>query len=516
MRTLFNLFMAVTLANCCYAQKINVNVTAPTETKLGSGGMVRAGNHFIGYEYTGNADHLMHGFGWNKTKMGIDVFMYDTSLHLLKKQSLANGERIYAPMFTDMLEHNGKIYLIYSEVQEKNTLGNVMATEINQETLQADAPFVIGQVAGSGFVLKFSESTQYYFRHDIKHSPDKKNLLLSLYGGPGLFFLSVLDENLKIKWTQSSLFGAKEDITFKSVCVDNEGTVFLAYSNNSKEAEKSNNTKRIAVITQQGKKQEFIPDLGTSWCYSLELLPSAHLNRTVHVAGIYLEDKDNESIRGVFSATLQTDKLVLSKPEKIDFPDSTVAIFDKDGWGNTKRKKYGLDRGFAPTLFEYSDGKPGLVGEFANEINSLQTRAVFSRFGNILVVHFNGSNTSFTRIPKYRVSTASLVGASYASAMVNDRLMVFYNDKEENLTKDLMESPVRSDVYKNLVLVAATVLPDGRMRREKIVDLKEEHFLTLTDMPVRIGDDRLAFPLVKIKGLGGLEEVYRMATVWFQ
>jgi len=47
-----------------------------------------------------------------------------------------------------------------------------------------------------------------------------------------------------------------------------------------------------------------------------------------------------------------------------------------------------------------------------------------------------------------------------------DKVIVFYDDNDDNLKKGITESPSNSNVYKNLVLVAAIIERDGTVNEK--------------------------------------------------
>src|SRR5690242_6686417 len=117
-----------TLLNSSFAQQINVTVSNELEGGYGPG-TIKAGNHYIRYFPIGSTNHLSYGFGWNKVRLGITAIQHDSNMVMLQNKPLSNGDRVYGPFFTDIRKINGKVYIIYHEIQEKNTIGNVMAVE---------------------------------------------------------------------------------------------------------------------------------------------------------------------------------------------------------------------------------------------------------------------------------------------------------------------------------------------------------------------------------------------------
>ena len=141
------------------------------------------------------------------------------------------------------------------------------------------------------------------------------------------------------------------------------------------------------------------------------------------------------------------------------------------------------------------------------------TRAAFYRFGPILYFNFTGEKGGFARIPKERVSTASLIGANGQGFVMRNETVIFYNDTPGNLEKDLDQRAKRSDKYKNHVLIAAILQPDGSMHREIAVDLDDEDYLADPELAISLSYNRWLIPFTKIKSGGRAGSSQRWAIV---
>jgi len=141
------------------------------------------------------------------------------------------------------------------------------------------------------------------------------------------------------------------------------------------------------------------------------------------------------------------------------------------------------------------------------------TKAVFILSGDVLWVHFAGAQVFFNRIPKIRVSAENTIGDSYKAVKWKDRTLVFYNDTEKNLKKDLADEPSRSDEYKDLVLAGAAMTPDGKIKRELVANLTNDNYLALTKQIENLSSSSFLVYFVRIKGLGGVTSDIKLAKV---
>ncbi|OQP59880.1 hypothetical protein A3860_35810 [Niastella vici] len=496
--------LLLALFNSAFAQQINVTISDELEAGYGPS-TIKAGNHFIRYLPMGSTNHLSYGFGWNKVRLAITVIQHDSNMVMLQNKSLSNGDRVYGPFFTDIRKINGKVYIIYHEVQEKNTIGNVMAVEINPETLEAGTPKIIGAIANTDYKLKFSESLQNSLKYICKPSPDgKRNLLLLTAGGDSKCFISVLDENMNVTWSKLQDISTSTDYNFKSACIDNSGNVYVAYKISGPK-----NDNRVAVIKKEASKPHDIP-LNLNFTISNMEVFSSKDNKTIHVAGTYMDNPNSSMLKGVFHTKIDAGEFKLAGMTTTAFPDTLIKRFEQDGWGDS-RKNIGINPGFSPRFIEKENGVLNMIGEFRSMVWGTRAAAYIS--GDILNVSFEESGAVFARIPKIRKSMESTIGDSFVAFPFQNKVVVFYDDNIVNLNKSITESPTGSDVYKSLIMAGAIIETDGTVNRSILIDLKKENYLAVTEYLIPVDAHSMIIPLQKIKGLGGISDKIRWARI---
>ncbi len=500
--SLFPLLL-ITLFNFSYAQQINVSISDELEGGYGPS-TIKAGNHFIRYAPLGSTSHLSYGFGWNKVRLAIAVAQHDSNMIAQQTKMLSNGDRVYGPFFTDIKKINNKVYIIYHEVQEKNTIGNVMAVEINPETLEPGTPKIIGAIANTDYKLKFSETLQGSLKYIFNSSPDGKRNLVLLTQGDTKCFISVLDENMHVVWNKLQEISTSNDYGFKSACVDNSGNVYVAYR-----ATGSKEENRVAVINEASKPHDIGLNLGLNIASHLEVFPSKD-NKTIHVAGTYMDNSNFSVMKGVFHSKINVTDFKLTGIKVTTFPDTLIKRFEQDGWGDTK-KNIGLNRQLAIRLFEKEDGVLNMIGEFRSTVWGQRISASVS--GDILNVSFDEKDAVFARIPKIRKSAQSTIGDSYIAFPFQNKVVVFYDDVTINLSKSITERPHGSDVYNNLIMASAVIEADGTVNRSVLIDLAKESYLAVTEYLVINDPHSMLIPLQKIKNLGGISDKMRWARI---
>ena len=92
-------------------------------------------------------------------------------------------------------------------------------------------------------------------------------------------------------------------------------------------------------------------------------------------------------------------------------------------------------------------------------------------------------------------------------------VIVFYNDHEENVKRDIGKSPLRSDNFKNSVLVAATISPDGSVKREILIDLSSEDYLPVAENLQTISASSVLVPIHRIKGVGKVTDDFKWGLI---
>jgi hypothetical protein len=309
-------------------------------------------------------------------------------------------------------------------------------------------------------------------------------------------------------WGRKESIPGTTDTDIQSAVIDNAGIVYLSYTSTSKEDEK--NKGHIMIFQKAISPIHKSFTLANARPKEVILLPSKN-GYAIHVAGTYFEQGKN--MAGAFNGTITIPEFTLSDIKKAPFTTTIVTSLQADGWGNPEVKDYGLFPNYTPTLMESENGVLDMVGEFEQVIRRPEGSIFGHRSGSILNVNFGKDNPSFSRIPKVRHSAGSTIGSSFYSFFAQDKIIIFYNDKEKNLNRKIELGPLRSDVYKNVVLVAAVIDSTGAVDRKKIIDLQDENFMAVMERSTILSPSVVQVPVAKIKGLGGTANKSLIATI---
>ena len=500
MRITLSAILCLLFLNTTFAQQFHVSLTEPTQTDFGFSALAAPNGGYIGIDRTAKNTG---GLNWNRFRFTITAKLYDKDMKMIKENKLSDGNNVYSGFYSAFKKIGDTYWLIYVESAEKSNIGNVMAVSIDPVTLATGTPKLLAAAGSMELSLPMVDGmSKLTFQFVV--SPDQKHSLLLVGASKEQFYLARLDEQLNVVWGRKESIAGITDHNIQSSVIDNNGNIYLSYTEYIKNAP---NMGHIMIFKKTGAPVNKTVSLNGT-LKEVKLLASKK-GDLIYIAGTFFEETEN--LAGAYKASMTTADFKLSTVRRSAFTDSLVDQFAKDSWGNTKAKKYGLYPQFNAELIESGDGIVNLVAEFRTQVSG--TRAVFYISGSILVVSFGNTTTSFARIPKTRTSAGSTIGDSYAFISAQDKIIIFYNDVEKNISRDINLTPVGSDVYTNAVLVAAIIDRDGLVKREKVLDLKQKDFLAIGDRMNMLAPAVVQFPVYKIKNLGGIGNDMMLATV---
>jgi len=424
------------------------------------------------------------GRSWNSYTVIVTVFKYDKDFKLTNQVQLP-GANIYSGRYTELRKIGSKYWLIYLEGQDNDTVGDIKAIEINPATLAITEPKVVAPSTLLNYTIK-SAIRAYQLHFLTRSSPSDKYVCLYVRLAGNEFYISCLDENLNRKWSkkESIEFGGTEAGTgLCSLEVDDAGTVYFGYTVKSGPG--------YFIYSPAGKsvsKSVNLPEASAK-----EILFNTEKNTgKVYVYGTY---KEHDNCKGVFKGELNA-KGEITSVIKTLFPPSVLEPLDKEGWANTREKKYGIHPKFNAFLTTLDDGSVSLLAEFYLAIPTSVNHA-----GSVLYARFNNSGASFGRAPKYWAGYGFPEyifdgeyeqGSYYYAYPYGSKMILFYFDNPKNISRDIS---LDAEVLKpsNQILIAAIVDPDGNIKRQVITPMPI-NYLSTTGTTVPAGT--IQIPLV--------------------
>jgi hypothetical protein len=542
MKTSFLAFILCVFTCHAFTQKVTATLQPEMEIPV-SQNLIKVENGYLSYKIkTGKARlaTMFSSINLSRTTFNVTLIKYDESLKLVKENDLSTSPIIFGAFEPTIEPINGKQYLVYYESQEKEEAIRLKAVEIDLTTLAIGASkdlfkLQIDTKVGVGKLMNMMADKKLR----IASSPDKsKTLFLFENGVDNTFSSAVVDKDFNLIWTKASLIDIPENMVIASTCVDNAGTVYTGYKIESKKE----GVRGHILISNQSKKEKDITISEDNEMYQILVLPSKKQNK-INVVGTCFGTTDY--ISGVFSASISTTDFKLSGFKRTDFEEQFIDLFDQDGLARTKKNKYGL---FPSRMraYELEDETIGMIGEIkrkkttseshpniSGSYNSSSSTTVFS--GSILNATFKKDKVVFSRVPKSRetlqtigVSSVGFMPDTYANDLrfssfsagdgifalpYKNDVIVFYCDTEANLKKSLTEMPSPSDKVKNLVLVAASISNDGNVKRDVVIDLKDEDFLAFPIGIKMITPTSLLIPIRRITNAGKVKDDFRWGNI---
>lgn len=449
-----------------------------------------------------------------KTMHSIEILKYDTALKLVKSIKVSNNERLYGPLEPLLKIIASKLYLVYCKMPTAG-LVQFFSAEVNPVSLELGEPTGLLEIQQKVRLLEshmrsvsgyhpnrfVDKSFDYLGKEypDLLHktfffesSPDDtKFFLLWNSGWDNRLFFSVLDKDLKKIRTGEEEVPDEISLSLNSACIDNTANIYIAYSY----AKKDKGYGALLINTKGGKS--LVKEITVTGGEPYGVFAKITSKEKIHINGAYKENSWNLS--GVFIQSINPVDLQLSAVTKTAFPKDLVEIFGKEDWASTKPKNYGLSNNLVLESYMMEDGTMGLIGEF--RFTKIVSPNIFHYRGSIFNARFNGMKAVFSRIPKLRVTPGVSFADSYKLLEYKEKLVVLYNDYVPNVNLDISKVPTNSDKYRNSVLVAATIEGDGSIKREIIIDQREESFLSSDLGRQQISATSYFVPLRRIKNL---------------
>lgn len=530
-------FIVLTLVffeNISYSQQFTTSISA--EQTNTNPDMIQFGDSYYSLSidmpkisgFSANLDRSIHAIEINKLS---------TAFAPVKSVKLSSGKRMYGPMYPTLKVVGTKLFLLYYKMFDEEDI-KLYATEVNPVSLELLPEIEILNITEKEKYLKFfirSINFQEGYRHSFKVvglsgresntsllqvSPDNsKIMVLWTSGWSNTVFYSVLDNNLKLLRTKTEEIVDADGFDISNGCIDNAGNVFLLinYEKNKKQKVRLliHNSKSIAT-------EVTLPEGDVS---NVNIACRSNSDGNLYMAGTYKWDSYN--LTGVFHQEYNVVKNKMENVSKTAFPADLIELLDKEGWASTKAKSYGIKDDFEFELLLNEDGTANLVSELRGGRSSTTTSVASERFGggmtsstkswvlsgSIISINFGQKETRFSRIPKIRVSAGTTFGDSYKLIKHDKKLIVFYNDHKSNLERDISKAPERSDNYKNSVLAAAIISEDGSVKRTIVLDQSDENFLASTITFLKTAENAYTLLFYKIKGMGGVTEITKRATI---
>ncbi len=497
------------------AQKIEISLYPETEFKEKGNyrtpkfdNLIKVDDGYLSYE--GEADKKVLG-PWSKISkltFNVELIKYDTLMNVVKTNALSSYGIKFGFSPSILQKIGNKYYLVAYEYNEEEETVRIKIGEINQTTLS---------ISNIKELVKFNyknigvmKAMAYFDKNKLSFatSPDKtKSLIFWQSGMDNSFAFSVVDKEMNVLWSKNKLIDIPEDVVVISTCLDNFGNVYTAYKTESKKLI----TGHVLICQKAATEKDIL--VSEDEMYQILLVPSSKAN-IINVVGNCFGN--SEYISSVFSSVIDIDKMTLNNYKKFDFELPFVESFAQNGMAFTRKNKFGMYP-FKMEAFELEDGTVDIIGQLTKadtreKFPSSSSSTTLITKGSICNVQFKKEAPLFSRIP-YSTESFQSVGDGFKALPFKNSMIVLYNDHESNLKQDISEKPSNSNDYRHSILVAATILNNGEVKRELILNLEEDRFIPLPSYFQIVSYAELFIVARKLTKVGNYANEIRLGTL---
>lgn len=333
------------------------------------------------------------------------------------------------------------------------------------------------------------------------------------------YFIGVFNTDLKTIWSRDVEIPIQQRyVSIYDMDVTNDGKVYVAIKHYEKEVSRESVRedgdkipsyvyKMLVYKDGTAKNDELVFNFNNQFIQGTRLINAA--DGSVIVAGLY-KRKSNGNINGSFYVKLTGGTGEVKNPKMIEFPIELITLVDKDNYASDKSKDPGLYPNFKiRSILTRSNGSIDLVAEYYKLVISTYTdaRGGYSRttynyyYGDIVNTNIDVNGKAvFTRIPKNQKMTNSNLFLGIFSFVENDKLIILYNDDEDNIERDLEKKPDDVMNFKKSVFAAATIDSKGNLSRQAIYSHRDESYITIPTNTTRISPTKflIVSDLIKV------------------
>ncbi len=309
------------------------------------------------------------------------------------------------------------------------------------------------------------------------------------------------DTDLKKLWEQTvELPYLDKYIDILDHVVTNEGKVGVLIKHYDQEVKKeaisSDGEKIPAYKTEfifydknKVKPIEFTLDFNGKFIHKLKV--TTDNGKNLSLFGLY-KNRYNGYIAGFLVANIDKETNQVTTTNQSTFPQELIDQVKKDNQGSNRSKDPGLGSEFTlAQIVDKTDGSKDYLLEYSSEVfvqgSSYYDNGMWHQnpsfwrynYGNIidLAVKTNG-NVVITRIPKMQSTINVRFFSNFKALSYKDKILLFYNDEDNNLTRDITKKPESVSRFEKSVLVMATIDDKGSLERSVIQENKDAKLVT--------------------------------------
>ena len=332
------------------------------------------------------------------------------------------------------------------------------------------------------------------------------------------YYMSVFDNKMVKIWDNTVELPYKDKyVDILSKIVTNEGKVGILLKHYESETTKENIrkdgkkapsyvTKLLLYNKGESIPKEFIINTADKFIHTLKIADETEKDITLF--GLY-QTKPEGNVNGYFTVDINKNTNIVKVNNTTAFPSDLLEAIknDKQGSDNERDPGLGYDFEFVKTLTRANGDKDYLL-EYqksylfsGGSMNYTYSYMVYE-YGDIIDINIkpNGKNI-ITRIPKHQMGAGFSLFHGFEAITYKNKLLLFYNDDNKNLEKDLSDKPEKLKFGKeNATLALAKIDSEGEFTREILIDRKTSKYTTAINVSFAIDKNKIALYALK----GGL------------
>ena len=429
------------------------------------------------------------------TKVTPIFVRYDNKIQEKNVQEYKSDEKDV--IFDKVLSIRSKLYMFTHKYDKDSKSTNYMCIPIDIVTLKPS-----GNVINLGAFEAVSKSKQSSVEYELSSDSTKVIMFgLSPYSKKDneKYYMGVFDNNMSKLWEKTVELPYKDKfVSVLDDLVTNDGRVGVIIKHYDQEVNRESikengervpayKTKLLLYEKNADKPFEYIVDINNKFVHSLQLTDDNAT--TMNLFGLYKE-KYNGHVNGFFTSSINliTHKIETSKI--MAFPSELVELVKKDRQGSDREKDPGFDDAFNYVQsINRRDGSKDYILEFRQKILRQYTdsRGVSHSYyeyknGDIVDISVKTDGKYvICRIPKMQDIDYTVKYNSFKALTYNDKLVLFYNDNDDNLDRDLAKKPETMTRPNKCVFMTATVDSKGNLDRKIVFNHKEVKLTVATN-----------------------------------
>lgn len=487
MKKMFIPLAGLLLSGVSYAQQVKINWGEESKTELAFGSFVNgATSEMIKLCFE------EHKKAFSKKTVTPVLARYNDKLAELNVRSFEVDDKNIS--FNNLLSVKGKLFLFTSQYDNDSKTTTFNSQEVNLTTLD-----VTGRSQNLGSFDAINKSSQSSVGYELSKDSSKVLMFgLSPASKKEMekYYIGVYDNNMAKLWENTVTLPYKDKfITVLDRLVTNDGKVGVIIKHYDQEVSRetiikdgekvpSYITKLLLYDQTKAAPAEFILNVGNKFVHTVQMTDDDQ--NTLQLFGLY-KDKYNGYISGYFLANIDKNTRQVVAKNVTAFPEDLVSLVKVDKQGSDKEKDPGLANTFRLAhVEERADGSKDYVLENTVEIYH-PSYTTYSQgvahttpsyweydYGDIINIAIKRNNTNIiTRIPKLQVSTNIKIYSSFKALPYNDKLVLFYNDNDDNIDKDITKRPSIHARFGKGVLMMAVIDDKGNMTRSTVFTHKD-------------------------------------------